>query len=445
MPDVLLVSLDTLRADRLSSYGHSRDTTPNLDALAARGVRFADAIAPSVHTAPSHMSVLTGMLPFAHGVFNRDLRSPTVFALESSVPTLPQLVSEAGWRTAAMVQEGQLLPEVGFARGFDAADFVHDSFLGRVAALDGYLATQPADAPQFVFVHTYEPHAPYLPPRTFDFQSFYGRYHDRAYDGGFRAATEKLLDGPPGAKVGAPQFDAVKDPFPEDVQFLSDLYDENVRWTDHVFGKLLATWDQYRDLSNTIVIVFSDHGEAFQEHGRFGHEEGLFRELVHVPLIVAGPGITAGVVEETTALLGLPAALLTLLDVDVPRTMAPPIAGFAGGANGGGASGAGDTVDLQLYQRSKNRVSLGALDAAEHYVIERDTLGEFEHLFDRVNDRVQARNLAPTSAERLVRWRVRVDAAREESRVLAEKYPAQATGEGADAERLKQLEALGYK
>jgi arylsulfatase A-like enzyme len=438
MPDVLLVSLDTLRADRLSSYGHSRDTTPNLDRLAARGLRFADAIAPSVHTAPSHMSVLTGMLPFAHGVFNRDLASPTVFALESGVPTLPQLMGEAGWSTAAMVQEGQLLPEVGFARGFDAADFVHDSFLGRVAALDAYLATQPADAPQFVFVHTYEPHAPYLPPRVFDFETFYGRYHDRTYDGGFKAATEKLLAGPPGAKIGAPQFDAVKDPFPEDVQFLSDLYDENVRWTDHVFGKLLATWDEHRDLENTIVIVFSDHGEAFQEHGRFGHEEGLFRELVHVPLIVAGPGVTAGVVEETTALLGLPAGLLTLLDVDVPSTMAPPIAALAGG----GSEPA--TVDLQLYQRSKNRVSLGALDRLEHYTVERDAVGEYEHLFDRVADPVQARNLAPTSQERLTRWREHVAEVRAGALKLAERYPVQATGEGAEAERLKQLEALGY-
>jgi arylsulfatase A-like enzyme len=438
MPDVLLVSLDTLRADRLSCYGHTRRTTPNLDALAARGLRFADAIAPSIHTAPSHMSVLTGMLPFAHGVFNRDLSSPTVLALDAGVPTLPQLLGEAGWSTAAVVQEGQLLPEIGFARGFDAVDFTHDSFLGRIAALDGYLTGADPEAPQFVFVHTYEPHAPYLPPRVHDFTPFYGRFTDATYDGPFRAATEALLDGPPGAKIGAPQFGAVREPFPEDVQFLSDLYDENVAWTDHLVGELLETWGRHRDLDQTLVVVFSDHGEAFYEHGRFGHDEGLYRELVHVPLIVAGPGIEPGVVEETVGLLGLGAGLLHLLDVDVPGTMAPPIARLAGRAD------EHETVDLQLYQRSRDRVSLGALDAREHYTSETDHLGTVERLYERRDDPRQQRDLAPGAPARLEPWRARVERVKAASLVLAQRYPVLATGEGADDERLRQLRALGY-
>ncbi|QDU84324.1 Arylsulfatase [Planctomycetes bacterium Pla163] len=440
MPDVLLVSLDTLRADRLSSYGHTRRTTPNLDALAARGVRFADAIAPSAHTAPSHVSILTGLLPFAHGVFNRGLSNPNVLALSDGVPTLASLVAEAGWRTAAITQEGQLLPEIGIARGFDHTDFVHDSFGGRIAALDGYLAGEDRDAPQFVFLHTYEPHAPYLPPRQVGMEPFYGVYTDRAYQGPMRAATEALLDAPRGAKIGAPQFEAVAEPSADDIAFLSDLYDENVRYTDYLFGTLLEVWGSHRDLDNTLVVVFSDHGEAFYEHGAFGHHEGLYRELTHVPLIVAGPGLEPAVVDEPVGLVGLSATLLELLDVDSTADMEPAFAGL-------GASGPTVPAPVypQLFLRESGRSYDAGIDANEHFVLRRDGSAALEQLFDRRDDPLQRSDIGAARPDSVRDWRARIEAVRAASRVLAERFPVTATDAGAESERLRQLEALGYK
>lgn len=439
MPDVLLVSLDTLRADRLSCYGYERETTPNLDALAARGLRFADAISPSAHTAPSHVSILTGLEPFAHGVFNRDLTSPNVLALNDGVPTLAELVAEAGWATAAITQEGQLLEELGIGRGFDHTDFVHDSFAGRIAALERYLATQDAERPQFAFVHTYEPHAPYLPPRRVGLEPFFGVYTDRAYDGPLRAATEALLDGPPGAKIGAPQFDAVAEPSAEDVRFLSDLYDENVRWTDHQFGALLETWARHRDLDDTIVIVLSDHGEAFYEHGAFGHHEGLWDELVHVPFIVAGPGVAPGTVDEPVGLVGLPAGLLELLGLEPAPDMAPAVALDPDAATSGAP------IHPQSLLRSRGQAFWAGVDAREHAQFEEGPEGASALLYDRVLDPDQQDDLAEVRPDALAVWRERLERVRADALRLAERFPVRATGEGAEAERLLQLERLGYR
>ncbi|MEZ5979879.1 MAG: sulfatase-like hydrolase/transferase [Planctomycetota bacterium] len=440
MPDVLLVSLDTLRADRLSCYGNAHDTSPVIDALAARGLRFADAMAPSGNTAPSHMSVLTGLHPLAHGVMNRDLDSTTLLALNEQVPTLAQVVAEAGWSTAAITQDGQLLEELGFGRGFETTDFVHDDFQGRIASLDRYLATQAPDRPQFVFLHTYEPHGPYLPPRSADFETFYGRYTDASYDGPFRTVTERLMAAPPGAKIATEQLEAMDDPGPDDVRFLSDLYDENVRWTDHLVGKLFDAWSLHRDMSNTIVVLFSDHGEQFMEHGAFGHHGGLWQEIVHVPLVVAGPGVDRRVVAETVSLTGLPAALLALLDVDAPGEMEPAL-GDLGAAPGEAVSRPGVAIQ-QMLLRSRGVAFHGATDADGHYLEEVHEDGATEFLFDRAADRAERANLLPGGDADALRRAVEL--ARTKSLAFARAHPVQALGDGASEELRKQLELLGY-
>ena len=272
-PDVLLVSIDTLRADRLSCYGHERETTPRIDALAAEGVRFADPHAPSVITAPSHMSLLTGLDPVAHGVTNANRDSTSFVILSEQVVTWPALLKRAGYSTAGFTDGGNLQPVMGFERGFDHYHSRQEHLDQKLAALGPWLEQEPADEPLFLFFHTYATHAPYRPD-----EADRGRYTDPAYRGQFRRRFEELFE-PRHAKP-AKRRNARARSFLEpwegmgedDLRYLSDLYDETVLSCDARIGQLWDLWSRTRDPENTLLILVSDHGEAFGEHGIVGHK-----------------------------------------------------------------------------------------------------------------------------------------------------------------------------
>jgi arylsulfatase A-like enzyme len=312
-PDLLLISLDTLRADRLGCQGYERPTSPSLDALAARGVRFAEAQAPASQTAPSHMSLFTGLDPFAHGVTNVMAKAQAVPVLNAAIPTLPEVLAKAGFLCAALSDRGNLMPEMGFGRGFELAVFgVLDPEVRHKRLSELLTEVEGQSAPLFVFLHAYLTHAPYLPPKP-----FFGKFHDPLYTGEFRRRYDSLRGKPrsetfqeSGAFLEAwPEIDAA------DLRFLSDLYDEAVLFADRQVARWLELYGQKRSLEETLVVVLSDHGEEFREHGRLGHRNSLHRELVAVPLILAGAGLPRGVVHGPFALVDLPATLCGLLGV----------------------------------------------------------------------------------------------------------------------------------
>jgi arylsulfatase len=309
--DLVLVSLDTLRADRLSCMGYARPTTPTLDAWAARGVRFADCWAASTRTAPSHMSLFSGLEPLAHGVWNVSAGDGARAALSPEQRTLPERLAEAGWRTAMLCDSGNVHPALGFGRGFELIAAQPTALAEKAAGVEAFLEARD-QRPEFLFLHTYEPHAPYLPGALDR-----GRFTDPNYGGEFLRRVETLAGSPrAGAYAEAGRFlKEFEGLGPDDLRFLSDLYDENVAHTDRELGRVLERLE-FAAQRPTWWVFTSDHGEEFMEHGSLGHSGGLTRELLHVPLIVVGPGAKVHVDTSPVGQVDLAATLEELLNLE---------------------------------------------------------------------------------------------------------------------------------
>lgn len=259
---LVLLTLDTTRSDHLGAYGAAGARTPVLDDLAARGVRYARAIAPSPLTLPSHASLLTGLDPPEHGV-----RDNGTAVLPRDLPTLATALRSRGYATGAFVASRVLDRRFGLDRGFDAyGDRMTAERLGQygyperdaaavTSAALAWISRLPAGKPYFLWVHYYDPHAPYQPP------------------GGSSYAGE-------------------------------------IAYVDREIGRLLSGLPP----GERLVAAVGDHGEMLGEHGESGHGIFLYRAALEVPLIVAGPGVPAGaVVEETVATRRLASSLLRLL------------------------------------------------------------------------------------------------------------------------------------
>ncbi len=279
-PDVVVISIDSLRADHVGSYGQKRDTTPNLDALASRGQRFTHAISGSPWTLPSHMTMMTGLWPTEHQVIDDDRQ------LAASVPTLAERMHARGYATAGFVSAIYVGGGYGFARGFDTyQDFglSEPASLGHqvrtpqlvTAALD-WAKGLPADQPAFLFLHTYDVHYPYSPPEPWN-----TRYN--------RALAPKEL--------AYKKWEYFKK-HPVGKRRMHDLvaqYDECIRFVDDSLEPLIRTWQWDRDV---VFIVLADHGEEFGERGSWGHAHTLYAEALNIPLIVSGTGVPEGVRTE---------------------------------------------------------------------------------------------------------------------------------------------------
>ena len=312
-PDVLLVSIDTLRADRVGAYGADRDTTPTLDRLAAEGARFDLVVAPTSWTLPSHASMLTGMPIQAHRV--RRIRD----RLDPQRRTVTQQLREAGYHTAAFVSAPFLHEAYGFDRGFQvyenfgvggsASDMPSrqdhlSSHLDRSAdaVIDAAIAwlEQTPERPRFLFVHLWDPHYDYLPPAG------YIERFDPDYSGQLDASD---FEHNPAIS---------KDMDPRDLEHLRALYDADIRWTDDQLGRLIEHLRASGDLDRTIVSVTSDHGEEFFEHGNKGHDGTLFDEVLRVPWLLRYPKqIAAGTsVQSVTGLVDVSPTLLELAGIE---------------------------------------------------------------------------------------------------------------------------------
>jgi arylsulfatase A-like enzyme len=285
-PNLLVVSLDTLRARNVGAYGHTRDTTPFLDSLAAAGVLFENAITASVTTGPAHMSLFTGLYPVHHG-----MRTGLEPRAHAAAP-LAALLRAAGYECAAFTEDGYIVRALGFGDGF--SEYTENPGHARGVPGDARVTFHQAQEwleraprrPFFLFVHTYQVHAPYLPPPE----------------------TAQLFrdDGAQGTASDALRPQA-------------DSYDREIRFVDQKLRELVAVLERLGLRESTTLVVLSDHGEEFGEHGYFQHGSALFEESLRVPLIFAGHGIPSGRrVAEQVSLIDVAPTLLELLGVAPP-------------------------------------------------------------------------------------------------------------------------------
>ncbi|MEM7052021.1 MAG: sulfatase [Acidobacteriota bacterium] len=300
--NVVLVSLDTLRADRLGTYGHSRPTSPNIDALAARSTVFERAYSVSYHTADSHMSVFTSTYPSVHLV--RNAAKGGGRALDEVVPTLAELLQGAGYSTAGFHGGGNVSPLYGFDRGFE--HYVNGDMDDALA----WLRQAPAE-PFFLFFHAYYTHDPYT-PETLAF--------GQDYEGDIVSRRDELL-----AMTENGSFLELRDTFweqvdssdPQDLEHLLALYDSEIREIDARFGELLTAIEALP--GETLIVLMSDHGEEFFEHGRFLHDQ-LYDELLHVPLVVHHPSAPPRRVSTRVSLIDLAPTVLEMVGAELPAS-----------------------------------------------------------------------------------------------------------------------------
>lgn len=379
-PNILVITLDTTRADRIGCYGYKAASTPNLDALALRGVRFLNAATPIPETLPAHVSIFSGRVPSAHGVKGNGL-----FTVPADLPLLAKTLQGKGYATAAVVSSSVLDRRFGLSAGFGLYDDTVDGATGdrradavtrrAVGVLKGL------KPPFLLWVHYFDPHYPY--------------------------------DAPDCPRSTPP-------------------YDGEIAFMDAHLGGVLEALRARGLEPTTLVVAAGDHGELLGEHGEMTHGIQLYRGAIQVPLIMAGPGIRPGKTASPVSLVDIYPTLLDLLGLPLPS-----------GSDGMSLKAlmAGGTLDREhLYAESFEQYyafgwsPLRALFNASVKYIEAPK----PELYDLIRDPAEAKNIA--ASDTAGSGRLRQELNRRYPRNAAEAAPAAKVSE----ELKKQLQSLGY-
>jgi arylsulfatase A-like enzyme len=327
--NLIVITIDALRADHLGCLGYPERTTPNLDYLASTGILFSQAMSVGAWTATSFIAILTSTYPLMYGGPLR-ITDPRT--------TVAQVLKEHGYHTATFHSNPWLSSYLGYHRGFDTFDssisrigsesrlrkskelvkrilgtkgklyhfisqlyafmFIHPvgSDLNRKAVR--WLRDNPSNF--FLWLHYMDVHEPYYHPSLKNVSPF-ERYH-------ILKLTRKARTKPGSVS-------------PEEVNKLIRLYDAKIRYADEIIGSLLRTLKRSNILDNTFVVITADHGQQFGDHGYFGHTGfNLYGELLHVPLIIIGPGLPSQVINQQVSLLDLAPTILDLVGIEKPNT-----------------------------------------------------------------------------------------------------------------------------
>ena len=431
-PNLLLISMDTTRADHLSAYGYARDTSPGLRRLAAEGVRFDAAYSPTATTGPSHASLFTSLYPMTHHV----LKNGHVLAPDHE--TLAEILTAEGYDTAAVVSSYVLNHKFGFDQGFASYDddvsqavtpsatvewegeTVEGKFYGRAddttrRARDWLMRRPHPERPFFLFVHYFDPHDPYVPPPD--------------YRPPFELGREMALK----------------------LERTIAFYDIELAYTDEQISRLLEALGGMNLADDTLVVVFGDHGEGLMQHGHMHHGVHIYEEAVRVPLVVRWPGHLAPRSEaQPVQILDLAPTLHALLGAKQggERFQGRGIAALLPAAEDGQQVETPDGRPVYLYRRhyAGGEVAEGIFARGEKFglrlgdwkLIEGPEEGSLE-LFDLATDPGEIHNRADVEGERLRELQARLADWRQLHGGSAPSAPQLPTEE--DRAR---LEALGY-
>lgn len=299
MKNIVLFVIDTLRADHLGCCGYWRDTSPTIDRLARQGVLFQDARAAAVATGPGFTSIHTGLYAVHHGFYLTPYNVPNAIRFDDNLPTLAEMLWEHGGLTTAAFDNliNFRSHMVQFVRGFEyyvnvtrSPSWIHHHVVGGTvnSRLLPWIR-QHADAPFFLFVHYWDPHTPYNQPESWR-QVFH--VQETGLDGLPAISTEAGYEYVPGwgplSEASMPPEQRGVAGWPKTSEYPLDLYDGEIRYTDHLVAQVLETLADCGVLDDTVVIVTADHGEQLGQHGLYGHA-GLHEANVRIPLVLWNP------------------------------------------------------------------------------------------------------------------------------------------------------------
>lgn len=470
--NLVVIALDTLRPDHLGCYGSSRATSPNLDAFAAGAVLFESAQSAAPWTAPSLLSLMTSLYPSVHGVAS----FPEPGQMNERVTTLAEVLQQRGYATAAFTDGGYAKAQFGLGQGFDlyplnagdtpdqhASNLLHPSRLApnverTLRWLDEY-----SGEPFFLFFHTYEVHGPYTPPEA-DIREYRPTYDDAAEHERLRqvilrwlekreidadgvrlilAHTEHCGAGNGAEKEGLPakmkEF-GITATDPERMQFWRDLYDAEIRHTDRELAALFQRLRRADLAENTVVVIVSDHGEGFGEHGMVGHGNALHEEALRVVLMLRSPGVAARKIGDVVHALDVMPTVLDLLSVPRDelllqgRSLLPLLRGES--------LGEAPVFSHALSRPEKEARLWSVREGRWRYVWSEDT--QSGQLFDLLADPGESRDVAaenPKVAERLLGL---LRAQRDVDAAFHERAAGPVGTYTFDADTLRELRHLGY-
>ena len=423
-PALVLVSIDCLRADHVGAYGYSLPTTPEIDAVAGEGTVFENAFSTASWTLPSHMSMLTGLVPSLHGATKWE-------KLSTSVDYLPELLGGSGYRAAGVVSWVYLSQAYGFERGFDSYRVLDRPEASDIIDRAIEELHRGRGQPQFLFAHLWDAHWPYM-PKAQDLARLGGRPRDIS-------SLHKLI------REGTPANDE------RESEEIVRLYDAEIAFADRELGRLFREMKTLGLWENALLVITSDHGEAFREHGHWQHSQTLYDELTRVPLIVKWPG---------QAEPGREAAPVSLVDLFVTFAEAAGLEVEAGGGPGALArrsltaapdekrivlsevtwrSPSGSFMKVALRDRGRKYIATLSGPPGDDLAVGKV---EKEELYDLLKDPKESENLIGRNADTVNRFRAELrsflEAARA-ARSLRKGEPVEL-----DDEALEKLKSLGY-
>jgi arylsulfatase len=437
-PNIILVTVDTLRGDHLGAYGYERDTSPWLDSLAENGVVAEQAFGGSSWTVPSMATIFTGLYPVQHGVERGLVVSGNITeqpVLSDEHFTLAEKLKEAGYTTFGIATNRHLSRLQGFAQGFDY--FVNEGFVNGHFVHDvvtDWASEIQAASPYFLWLHFFDPHDRYRARRPwveeFDLAAAMANpeiatQDARERDRRLRYWSEKVISQIRNSELAKEKVA---------LETLKVLYDSEIRYSDDWIQKSLNALNIAPD---TVIVFTSDHGEEFMDHGDFGHRTTLYNEQVAVPLVISAPGrIPAGKrLKEPVTLVDLPATLLEIASGKVPavgeneaRSLMPVLRGEA----------SVEPRPLLMSTRRAGELLVGVVDGDLKLI--RNQKQKTNELYDLTEDWGEKNDLAASRPDDVAALLKKMRTRRESF----PKFAASSVKEVLSDDDLEHLRGLGY-
>jgi len=475
--NLVIVVLDTVRADHLSCYGYGRPTSPYLERFAEQAFLFENAQSVSPWTAPALISLMTSLHPDAHGV----LDFPFPKRLNDGVTTLAEILQGRGYATAAFTEGGYAKPRFGLGQGFDLYPDATDddnafstaftrTLEGNVERTLAWLDQRRGD-PFFLFFHTYEPHSPYRPPAA-DARSMRPDYDEEADHARLISAIEawnadQTIDEESGELIARHWFHCMRGEMPavqhgpalqqwlrdrglfwqqqaadpDWLSWLSAFYDGEIAYTDRQIQRLFAALQALELDDDTVVVVVSDHGEGLGDHGRLAHGKVLFEELLRVALIVRAPGVgfEPRRIPDLVSTVDVAPTLLDLMGIAAPdarfqgTSLVPLMRGEARDR-----PAFSHALGVASEEQRMHSVRFG------HWRLTHDELAGRRHLFDLSHDPGELQDVSSQHPDRVAEGSALLERRRALDRELSSELTAGSDGLEIDQALLRGLQGLGY-